>query len=282
MKKDNIIIFIIGIFFLIFILLVGATDFNLFSVATDSGFDTSYDGGGYSGGYSSSGYGSGGIGIFYIIMFIYRYPFFALIIAIITYLIIGHIKEQRRYYNNDLNYTFIDDKYKYSIEIDKELLKQIYKIYYDVQIAWMNFDYDRLRELVSDELYNMYYNELESLRVKGYKNILEGFRIKKISLVSKKEKNGIIEHCINLNVCFYDYIVDQNGHVVRGNKRKYNSMTYFLTVARDTKEKNNCPNCHAPLLEQTICRYCGTYIRSLSNMKLLRKVNIKQERVYKM
>lgn len=48
-----------------------------------------------------------------------------------------------------------------------------YHIYRQLQVAWMNFDYDKIKELVSDEMYNMYVNQLETLKVKNQKNMME-------------------------------------------------------------------------------------------------------------
>lgn len=47
----------------------------------------------------------------------------------------------------------------------EEFKTKAYMIYLDIQYAWMNFNYDRLRELTTDELYNMYSMQLDTLSV---------------------------------------------------------------------------------------------------------------------
>lgn len=267
MKKRNLFLFILGILLISFLVFTLVTDFNMFSLATDSGFDTSYDGGG------SSGDGS----IIDLIILAIHYPIPTLIIIVIMVLISISEKNKRRTYDNNLNYQFIENKYSHTQ--NKEILKQTYQIFYDVQIAWMNFDYNKLRTLVNDELYNMYYNELETLKLKGQRNIMEGFRINNISLVSTKEENSVIEYCVNLKVSFFDYIIDTNGNVVRGSKGNYHSMTYLLTFASSAIKLDTCPNCSAPLPDNSICDYCGSQVQGLREMRLVKKVNIKQERV---
>ena len=268
MKKKNILFIIMGVVLLAFFINTAITDFNLSTVATDSGFDTSYDGGD----------GDGDIGaIIYLIYLFIEYPIPTTIFIIILLISSANTREKRRKYDNNLNYQMIDSRY--SGTQARDILMSAYQIFYEVQIAWMNFDYNRLRELVSDELYNMYYNELETMRLKGQRNIMEGFKINQISLVAQKEENGVIEYCANLNVSFYDYIIDTQGNVVRGKKNTYHAMTYLITIASSVKKLDSCPNCSAPLPDNSVFEYCGATIQGLREMRLVKKVNIKQERV---
>lgn len=269
MDKNSKILFSLGFILIAFFLFTAITNFNLLTVATDSGFDTSYDSGG------GSGDGSGSI--IDLIYFAINYPILTAIIVII--IIVSSITERnkRRTYDNNLNYQLIESKYANTN--NKDILKQAYQIFYDVQMAWMNFDYNRLRELVTDELYNMYYNELETLRLKGQRNIMEGFKINNISVVSNTEENNIITYGINLSVNFFDYIVDSNGRVVRGSKNSYISMTYLLNFVSNTVKLDACPNCSAPLPANSICEYCGSHIQGLREMRLAKKINVRQEKV---
>lgn len=271
MNKKNILLIIMGIALIIFFASLSLTDFNFSSLATDSGFDTSYDGGSY------SGDGGDGSSIIYLIYLFIEYPLptIMFVLFIVIYTILQHNKNH--YFDNNLNYQFIEQKYKGMK--NKEILLSAYQIFYEVQMAWMNFDYNRLKELLSDELYNMYYNELETLKLKGHKNIMEGFKVKQIFLIETKEKNGVIEHSVNLKVAFFDYIVDSGGIVVRGNKGTYHVMDYILTFASASKKLDCCPNCSAPLPENSICDYCGSHVQGLREMRLVKKVNVRQRRV---
>lgn len=262
-------LYFIGSLLVLFLIFSYIGNFNLSKVATDSGFDTSYDSGGSSGGDIDS--------IFYLIYMFIEYPIPTIIIIILLFVFSPRPYKKYSKYDNNLNYQMIDTSHN-EAQI-KEILKASYQIFYEVQMSWMNFDYNRLRELVSDELYNMYYSELEMLKLKGHKNIMEGFKVNKISLVNTKEENGVIEYCINLNISFFDYIIDGNGKVVRGNKKDYHRMSYLLTVASSIRKIDLCPNCSAPLPDNSICDYCGSHIQGLREMRLVKKVNIKQERV---
>ena len=137
-----------------------------------------------------------------------------------------------------------------------------YQIFYDVQIAWMEFDYDKLKELLTDELYNTYVMDLEALKFKNQKNTMKGFELLNCSLTNLKEENGLYIAEVSLNVMFYDYIEDSNtGNILRGTTSRKLNNTYKLTFIKTKEETiniNNCPMCGAPVEGNStgICEYC--------------------------
>ena len=54
----------------------------------------------------------------------------------------------------------------------QEFNNQVFNIYKEIQIAWMNYNIDSIKNLVSNEIYNMYKMQLETLKVKEQKNIM--------------------------------------------------------------------------------------------------------------
>lgn len=160
-------------------------------------------------------------------------------------------------------------------EIDKEKANSIipnfdieefnfkaYQIFYDVQIAWMEFNYDKLKELLTDELYNTYVMDLEALKVKNHKNTMKDFELIDSCLFDLKEENGLYIAKVCLNVKFYDYIENsKTGIILRGTPSRKLNNTYVLTFIRSkgkTTNINNCPSCGAPVLGNStgICEYC--------------------------
>ena len=59
--------------------------------------------------------------------------------------------------------------------VETEFLDKAYKIYKDVQIAWMNADMDAMKSLVTDAMYNMYSAQIKTLLLKQEKNIMKDF-----------------------------------------------------------------------------------------------------------
>lgn len=137
-----------------------------------------------------------------------------------------------------------------------------YQIFYDTQIAWMEFDYDRLKELITDELYNSYVMNLDALKTKNQKNTMKGFELIDSYIFALKEENEKYIAKVYLNVKFYDYIENINtGKVLRGTSSRKLNNTYVLTLIKSKGGANNiniCPRCSAPVEgnHTGVCEYC--------------------------
>lgn len=156
-----------------------------------------------------------------------------------------------------------------------KILDEGYSIFCGIQDAWMNFDYDKLRLLVSDELYNMYNNQLNTLKIKDQKNIMSDFKRIDMSLITDEEINEIRTIVMELQVSFYDYIVNKDNKVVRGKKNKKVEMLYRLTFVSNSAPITKCPNCGADIVDlETICKYCHSHLPIVSGKMKLAKKNV--------
>ena len=153
---------------------------------------------------------------------------------------------------------------EYNLDYDY-IIDKAYQIYENVQVAWMNFDYDTLRDNLSDELYNVYRVQLESLSLKNKKNIMKGFKKKGIYIIGLKEEKGIYTIDIALDVFQKDYVVniDKPKKAIRGNKYKH-GVLYNITYTMSKKKSSSCPNCGAKLKNRAseICESCGAVVTS--------------------
>lgn len=144
-----------------------------------------------------------------------------------------------------------------------EFKKHVYQSFVDIQNAWTNFELEKVRHLMSDELYNMYTTQLNTLKIKGQKNIMEDFVKKSIVISNVSEENGKVSLQVRLVVSFKDYIVDKNNQIVRGMKKDF-ITSYNLTyvISKKQIEKVTCPNCHAKIdMNQSgVCPYCDSVI----------------------
>lgn len=220
---------------------------------------------------------------------IIRYILSGLLLIVMFYVMYKIVKKYnkdtksnvRRYNNyNRKEYMYSTDQRWPDDPNDRRLLEEAYNIFIGVQNAWMNFDYNKLRELVTDDLYNMYYNQLQTLSIKGEKNIMENFDLKDSYIYSKsfnKEKN-ITYYYIRIKVSFFDYIVDSNNNVVRGKKDILVNMEYELTFIKNESNIDKCPVCSAKIENGvTICPYCRSHLQGVSSkMKLSSKKGLRQ------
>ena len=237
----------------------------------DSGFSTSHSSGGSSsssysgssshrsGSASSSGSSEGNLVAFIILVIIY------VIIIIVKR---NSKSSNKKIPNENIDQTAIENEIKKSIPNFEKyaFLKQGFKIYYDVQEAWMNFKLEDVKDVLTDELYSMYESQLATLEVKGEQNIMKDIILRRsyLSGVTKQNNNITIETKYIIEM--YDYIADsQTGKLVRGNSNKKMRATYLMKF-RKTLDENakveHCPNCGAKIEMNSsgTCEYCGSKI----------------------
>ena len=147
----------------------------------------------------------------------------------------------------------------------KEFLDNGYKMYCDIQEAWMNFKLEDVRNLITDELFTMYESQLSTLEVKGEQNIMKDFVLKSSRLKDVAEQNGTITISTIYVIEFYDYIADVNtGKTIRGESKRKMRVTYEMKFQKslDSVKIDRCPNCGAKIEEDSngaaICKYCGS------------------------
>ena len=144
-------------------------------------------------------------------------------IVIVGGIIISSRKEKKR---RDFN---LKRKYLPKTAENIKLLEEAYEIFIETQIAWMSFDYDKLREVTTDELYNTYYNQLQPLKLKEQINVMHDFELVRYEVVEKINGTSGTTVKVELEVKFYDYISNSKGACIRGNQDRKVHMLYDLT-----------------------------------------------------
>lgn len=257
---------------------------------TDSGFGSSYDSGGssYSGGSYDSGSSSwdydsdydsdGGDSLIGLII--------AIIIIIIIAICTRDKKTKVVTKSDNVNDENIANKVKqYIPNFNKqEFLNNGYKIYKDVQNAWMNFKLDDVKDVITDEIYNMYDSQLSTLEVKGEKNIMKDFKLVKSYLKDVNVQNETITITTGYIIEMYDYIIEEStGKVLRGSSTNKLRIVYemkFRQTLNSNEKVDHCPNCGAKIEMNSsgTCEYCGSKLVS-ENTKwvLTEKKTMRQE-----
>lgn len=249
---------------ILILLIIGTICLSIFApikIKADSGFDFDYDsGGGWDSDWGSDFGGSSYSGTFDEIDFI----IFIIVVIVITYVIVKAYSNTNQIGSERIPKISEDEIKKYLPNFNEQQFLDIaYTIFEEVQIAWMNFDIEKIKKYVSDDLYNMYVSQLNTLKIKGQKNIMENFQKKTIYVKGIREENGKVALDVLLIVSFKDYIVDQNNRIIRGDKSTY-TTTYKLTyvVSQNISKEITCPNCHAKInMNHTDkCEYCDSIL----------------------
>ena len=291
---------------ILFTILILLLSFGIFTYAkADSGWDTSYDSGSswssdssWSSGSSWSSsydndhdYGShtsySGSQSNPVVVII---TFFMLVVFILVFAYIFAKLEKiqsSRIPAKDIEDLITQDNFK---DIDPSLTLEEFKqnafdIFKSVQESWMNFDYDTLKTLVTDEMYNMYESQLKVLKLKHQKNIMKDIELVDTQVVyANLNRNSSIEVNLTMIIRMYDYVINETSNeVVRGDDKHKLEVEYNMTFVKSDKDVklDTCPNCGAKIEDETqdICLYCRSKLEKLSNKYVLSKKECKNQRI---
>lgn len=296
------------VFFILIVSFISASYFNYITpkVKADSGFDGGYDGGSSSwsggsdwggssswdsgsswnnGSSSGSGYSNepmGVVGSFFVLI---TFLFIIFIFIMMT----GKTTKKFSDLNTNGDYSANRNKVvpydiiKISSIIPsfnlEEFKNTTYDIYKKVQVAWMNFDIDILRNLVTDEMYNMYVSQLETLKVKKQQNIMSDFELCDFEVIGMETDKTNISITVAMLISCHDYIIDQyTTKTLRGKKDKKVVYHYNMTFVKSINNNsvNYCPNCGAPVSDKASkkCSYCDSIIVSDNHDLVLSKKQV--------
>lgn len=254
----------------------------------DSGFDSSYSGGGgsswSSGGsshHSSSYHSSSGSSGSYSGDGSLAPAIIVIVIIIIIVIIVANSKGGTNTYVTKLMTQDEVDQIDKTIKID-ELMDYTFDLFVKVQKAWMDFKYDDLRNYLSDELFNNYKMQLETLELEMGKNIMDDFKYIDGGVVSVKKNDLTEEVIVKLHVTMKDYLINTTDNSIKnGDPNKTMDINYFITLERSIRsEIHNCPNCGGELKDTASqkCPYCdAVLVKGSKDFVMVKKEN-KQQR----
>lgn len=270
------------------ILLLIITPFAItLNVKADSGWDSDYDSGGSSWSSSSSDWDSSSSSSYSGESSLDPISFIILLaIFLLVYFLVVKKKVLSKGNLNIPNSQYQDiskDRLKAilpNLTLDY-LKKMAFDKFVEIQNAWMEFDYDKIRELCTDELYNSYTSQLDILKIKNGKNIMSDYKAIETKITDIVEQNGNVSVTVYMKVSFYDYVIDTNTNAVtRGTKDNKIVNNYIMTFVRSKDAINkdiSCPNCGAPVTANTSgeCEYCGsTIVKDANDFVLSKKTNV--------
>ena len=161
---------------------------------------------------------------------------------------------------------------------------KVFTIYKDIQTAWMNFDTDTIRKLTTDEIYNMYSSQLDTLKLKKQKNIMKDITLEEVKIIDIKKVNNIITVSVYMRVKCYDYVIkEKTGETVRGKDKNKIIIEYILSFVKSSINNNSeetCPNCGAlvDINASATCPYCdSTLVKDASDYVMSKKTCIGQQ-----
>ena len=171
-------------------------------------------------------------------------------------------------------------KYKLS---DKDILKkEFYDIYVKIQKAWSNNDIEKARDVLSDNLFNMYKTQILTMVNKNQRNAMSDFEFVSAYINDVNVNKDVMTVKVMMEVYCKDYLIDiKTDKVLRGDRNRINHYYYLLSFTKDIEaDDNTCPNCGAKISssKSAKCEHCDAVINKKSNKFVLsNKKMIKQE-----
>ena len=253
--------------------------FIVLNVKADSGYDVDWGGGGSSWGGSDWGgsdgggiYVGGGGGIVGFIVFI---------IIMVIFSVIAASKEKKARATTSMGLSLflhqqLPPEQIYAIlgNIDiNQLLNDRFNDFVQIQDGWMNFNHDLLRTKLTDELYNEYAVQLDTMQMKNQQNVMYDFRLFQAMVTGISQEGNKVTMTMEMITSFYDYLLE-NGNVTRGKKDMKVIMHYELTFVCTLGSNGICPNCGAKLPKTNICDYCHSVVPNAGSEWIMAKKKV--------
>jgi predicted lipid-binding transport protein (Tim44 family) len=145
-----------------------------------------------------------------------------------------------------------------------KLEERVQHIFLEVQAAWTQGRWERVRPYVSDSFFQTQLFWMSEYRRQHLRNVLENVSVARI--VPVKITMDAFHDALTFRIyaAMIDYTADEKGNVLSGNPRRSRPFSEYWTFIRRRGVKNNdkndanCPNCGAPLKVNMagVCEYC--------------------------
>lgn len=143
-------------------------------------------------------------------------------------------------------------------------LERVRDVALELQAAWSAREWERVRPLETDQLFQMHRYWIDAYLKQGLRNLVADHRISRIQPV-KIDSDAFYESItVRIWAEGRDHTVDESGKVVAGSARDLRKWTEYWTFIRTRGAEGgtqtvNCPNCGAPtpVGATGACPFCG-------------------------
>lgn len=145
----------------------------------------------------------------------------------------------------------------------ESFIARVREIAVELQEAWTQRDWERVRPLETESLFQMHRYWIDAYRKQNLRNVVDGFEVTRVEPV-KIDHDAFYEAVtVRVHAHGRDYTVDERGNIVAGSKTDLRRWTEYWTFIRSRggheRGPVKCPNCGAPVDAGTsgICPYCA-------------------------
>ena len=147
-------------------------------------------------------------------------------------------------------------------------------IFITIQTAWAQRDWEKIRTIEKEELFEQHNTQLQEYIRLGRINIMENINVRDAYLHKLVIDENFENLTVSLRATMNDYIINEkNGKVLMGNKNEVFDTIYQMTFTIRKGIKTNlinglivnvCPHCGATVESASagVCQYCGSVVHS--------------------
>lgn len=149
------------------------------------------------------------------------------------------------------------------------------KVWLSLQEAWESKNWESVRHLESEELYQLHNRQLKEYITLKKTNYLNMQNIRNVTITDFHEDGAIEILVVRLYASLLDYVMDDvTRKVIEGSDQNYVYRNYRLefirpkgTKTQNTAQTTHCPNCGAllNLSESGECEYCHSMVPSANS-----------------
>lgn len=166
----------------------------------------------------------------------------------------------------------------------KVLEQNLFKILSLIQTARSKYDYDTIKHLCTEKLYNLYMSELEMLYQADLGYNFQDYKLLESQIYSITTDDKKITLKVAMKASCISYRLDAEKNLVDGSKTERTIIIHELEFVKNIHTKDielNCPNCGAPTTRSAKgkCSYCNTIITTKSTDWILSKNKVLGEKV---
>ena len=148
------------------------------------------------------------------------------------------------------------------------------EIFITLQTAWAQRDWEKIRTLEKEELFEQHNTQLQEYIRLGRINVIDEIKVLDAYLHKLVIDENFENLIVSLRATMLDYIIDEKTKkAIMGNKKSYFDTIYMLTFTRRKGVKTNivngfvsnvCPHCGATVSSASSgkCEYCGSIIHT--------------------
>ncbi len=115
---------------------------------------------------------------------------------------------------------------------DRENIQiEAFNLIKDLKTAKMNFDIDKIRAITTDNIFDLYTIQIETLKNKQQKNIIEQIEYIKSYITNVINNNETVN--LRILIKCFDYTVDKKNNVIKGKYNKKTLQTYEIEIVKN-------------------------------------------------